>query len=74
MRWFTPKEREAYWHRVTLERAGTELIRAADRPRRRTAKPKPKPKPNPAPNPAPNWPRKYTLSDLATLRKLGRVP
>jgi hypothetical protein len=68
-RWFTPKEREAYRRRMALKREATKMIKATDR--RRHIKP---PSPAPPAPAAPSSPRRYTLADLAMLRRQGRVP
>ena len=57
--------------RAALERAGTAMIRAADR---RRLKPASRPAPAPSPAISPAEPRRLTLSDLPRLRKEGRLP
>ena len=66
----TPAELRREHEHAELERAATKIIRDADRRARRQLSP-PRAAPR-APEPVP--PRQYRLSDLAALRRSGRVP
>jgi hypothetical protein len=67
-RWYEPALRHAR-ERAELERQATQLIKAADRRQHKRAPPRDRVR-----APAPVLPQKLTLTDLATLRRLGRVP
>jgi hypothetical protein len=73
MRWFSPSERDAYRRRMELERAGTELIKAADRLRRRQQHESAAPKAVKL-EATSSIPGRFTLSDLPMLRRRGLVP
>lgn len=62
MKWITKSELQ----RRDLEREATKILRRARRPK--------PPRPSTAPMSDPTGPRRYTLSDLAMLRRQGRVP
>ena len=55
--------------RAELERVATQLIKDADRQRWKRSLPRPAPR-----SPESSAPKSYRLSDLSTLRRLGRVP